>query len=148
MTVIDWLLEGDPGIRWQVMADLTEEPPEVVAAERARVATEGWGARILGLQAADGSWGGTAWTPEHDDTFDTLDLLRIMGLDPASPEARRALDLRRDHLRFEAYPGDSWDKNPFFADVVEPCINRRIVTIGSDFGQGVHAHVDRLSDKH
>ena len=60
MTVIDWLLDSDPSIRWQVMRDLTHEPADVVAAERARVATEGWGARLLALQAPDGQWGGRA----------------------------------------------------------------------------------------
>ena len=58
MTVIDWLLDADPSIRWQVMRDLTHEPADVIAAERARVATEGWGARLLALQAPDGLWGG------------------------------------------------------------------------------------------
>ena len=54
MTVIDWLLDADPAIRWQVMRDLTHEPDVLVAAERARIATEGWGARLLALQAPDG----------------------------------------------------------------------------------------------
>jgi hypothetical protein len=107
MNVIDWLLDGDPAIRGQVMRDLTDEPAEVVAVERARIATEGWAARLLALQAPDGSWGGTAWTPEHDDTFDTLDLLRIMGLDPGSGEARRAIGLVSESVTFEAgYPDD------------------------------------------
>ena len=44
-SVIRWLLDSDPSIRWQVMRDLTDEPADVVAAERAKVATEGWGAR-------------------------------------------------------------------------------------------------------
>ncbi len=57
MTVIDWLLDSDPSIRWQVMRDLTAEPEETVAAERSRVATEGWGARLLALQGPDGQWG-------------------------------------------------------------------------------------------
>jgi hypothetical protein len=57
MTVVDWLLDSDPAIRWQVMHDLTDEPAEVVAAERARVAREGWGARLLALQTPDGRWG-------------------------------------------------------------------------------------------
>ena len=54
MTVVDWLLDSDPSIRWQAMRDLTGAPDEAVAAERARVATEGWGARLLDRQAADG----------------------------------------------------------------------------------------------
>ena len=62
MTVIDWLLDADPAIRWQAMRDLTHEPADVVAAERARVATEGWGAELLALQAPDGLWAGNAFS--------------------------------------------------------------------------------------
>ena len=54
MTVNEWLLDSDPSIRWQVMRDLTDAPAEEVAAERARVATEGSGAKLLALQADDG----------------------------------------------------------------------------------------------
>ncbi len=57
MEVIDWLLDSDPSIRWQVMRDLTNQPDEVVAAERSKVATEGWGARLLSLQDEKGQWG-------------------------------------------------------------------------------------------
>ncbi|HEY2594083.1 MAG TPA: hypothetical protein VGK33_09305, partial [Chloroflexota bacterium] len=63
MAVLDWLLEGDPAIRWQVLRQLTDAPPAVVAAERARVATEGWGARLLALRGADGLWEGAALFP-------------------------------------------------------------------------------------
>lgn len=144
MTVLNWLLDADPSIRWQAMADLTDAPPEAVEAERARVATEGWGARLLALQAPDGTWGGGAWTQEHDDTFDTLNLLRILGLDPESPQARAAIGLVRDRVTFKAYPGDPWDGHPFFAGEVEPCINGRIVAIGAYFGEDVMPLVDRL----
>src|SRR4029077_21291 len=56
MDVVDWLLDSDPAIRWQVMRALADAPEEDVAAERARVATEGWGARLLALQKQDGHW--------------------------------------------------------------------------------------------
>jgi hypothetical protein len=46
MNVMRWLLDSDPAIKWQVMRDLTEEDEPLVAAERSRVATEGWGARV------------------------------------------------------------------------------------------------------
>lgn len=49
MTVLDWLLDSDPSIRWQVLRDLTDASTEEVLAERARVATDGWGARLLAL---------------------------------------------------------------------------------------------------
>ncbi len=55
MEIIDWLLDSDPAIRWQVMRDLTDASPELVAAERARVAHEGIGAKILACQGQDGA---------------------------------------------------------------------------------------------
>jgi hypothetical protein len=41
MDVVDWLLDSDPSIRWQVMRDLTDASADPVAAERPKVATEG-----------------------------------------------------------------------------------------------------------
>lgn len=49
MEALDWLLDSDPAIRWQVLRDLTDAPPSEVQSERARVATHGWGARLLAL---------------------------------------------------------------------------------------------------
>ena len=72
MTVIDWLLDSDPSIRWQVMRDLTRGPAGEIAAERARVATEGLGARLLALQADDGRWGGAPWNHGWDSTMHVL----------------------------------------------------------------------------
>ncbi|HUM69282.1 MAG TPA: squalene cyclase, partial [Chloroflexota bacterium] len=95
--VIQWLLDSDPAIRWQVKQNLLGAPAAEVAAERARVATEGWGAQLLALQGADGSWGGTAFNQELDSTMHVLSLLREMGLDPAGDAAQRAVGLVRDH---------------------------------------------------
>src|SRR5512135_1149765 len=83
-SVIEWLLDSDPSIRWQVMRDLTGAPAREVAAERARVATEGWGSRLLALQGADGRWGGAAWNRGWNSTMHVLCLLRQLGLDPES----------------------------------------------------------------
>ena len=58
---LKWLLDSDPAIRWQVMRDLTGEAPDAIAAERSRVATEGWGAQLLALQSPAGNWGGPKW---------------------------------------------------------------------------------------
>src|SRR6266436_3615323 len=92
-SLIRWLLDSDPSIRWQVMRDLTDAPADEVAAERARVATEGMGARLLALQGADGRWGGAAWNRRWNSTMHVLLLLREMGLDPTSDQARRAVGL-------------------------------------------------------
>jgi hypothetical protein len=138
MTVIDWLLEADPAIRWQVMHDLTDAPAEEVAAERARVAKEGWGARLLALQGADGQWGGGTLFPKMLATTSSLMLLRDFRLAPESEEARRAVGLVREHSRWE-HAGQ-----PFFEGEVEPCINGRAVTLGAYFDQDVQGIVDRL----
>src|SRR5215470_13572324 len=97
-SVIRWLLDSDPSMRWQVMRDLTDAPAEEVAAERARVCTEGVGARLLALQADDGRWGGAAWNHGWNSTMHVLMLLRDLGLDPASDQARRAVGLVRDRV--------------------------------------------------
>lgn len=146
MNVIDWLLEGDPSIRWQVMRDLIHEPAEVVAAERARVATEGWGARLLALQGDDGLWAGNAFSQDRTDTFHVLELLRRLGLDPASPEARRALGRVEEHVTWGdgAWWDPPWKDNGFFEGEVEPCINGNVVSTGSYFGVDMTALVERL----
>jgi hypothetical protein len=138
-TTIDWLLDSDPSIRWQVMRDLTDAPADEVAAERARVAREGWGAQLLAAQDADGRWGGGTFFPRGAGTFDTLHLLYLLGLDPASDEARRAMAPVHEAAR--------WDYDPelrFWEGEVEPCINGRVVAIGAYFGQDVRGIVDRL----
>jgi transcriptional regulator with XRE-family HTH domain len=208
MTVIDWLLDSDPSIRWQVMRDLTDAPEEAVAAERTRVATDGWGARLLALQGTHGQWGKdglpspgeglpdvatrkllrelqsisldelanylgvdgatmSTWEnsqPAPDDkrldkyravvdwmanslgtynpkwisTTYTLLLLRDMGLDPRSGQARRAVSLVRDNSK--------WDEGgqDYFDGEVEPCINGMAVALGAYFGENVDGIVERL----
>jgi len=160
MDVVEWLLDSDPAIRWQVLRDITDAPAHEVAAERARVAGEGWGARLLALQRQDGQWdGGTPtfrsagaadwWQslppecrgtlfPEWTSTAWSLTLLRAFGLDPGSAGARRAVRLVREHCRWEH------DGEPFFEGEVEPCINGRAVSIGAYFGEDVQGIVDRL----
>ncbi|MGA9776033.1 MAG: hypothetical protein WBU92_08965 [Candidatus Dormiibacterota bacterium] len=160
MDVVEWLLDTDPAIRWQVMRDIADAPKEEIAAERARIAGEGWGARLLALQRQDGQWAGgtptfpsaaaTNWWeslpqdrrgtlfPEWTSTAWSLALLRDFGLDPQSPGARHAVRLVRDNCRWEH------DGEPFFAGEVEPCINGRAVATGAYFGEDVRAIVDRL----
>ena len=146
MAVVDWLLDSDPSISWQVMRDLTHEQTDVIAAERSRVATEGWGARLLALQAPDGQWGGRPWSHDWTDTFHALELLRQLGLDPESDHARRAAGLVRERVTWKGgAPVDTpWDDNRFFDGEVEPCINGNVVATGSYFGQDVEGLVDRL----
>src|SRR5262245_45482342 len=126
------------------MRDLTDASDAEVAAERARVATEGWGARLLALQAPDGRWGGAAWNHGWDSTMHVLSLLREMGLDPASDEARRAVGLVRDRVTWQGCGPQEADDNPFFDGEVEPCINGQVAALGAYFSQDVQGIVDRL----
>ena len=149
-SVIHWLLDSDPSIRWQVMRDLIGAPADEVAAERARVAAEGWGAHLLALQGGDGSWAGTAWNHGWNSTMHVLSLLRELGLDPVSNEARRAVSLVRDHVRWKGWDWDgTWrglefDGNPFFVGEVEPCINGQVGASGAYFGQDTQRIINRL----
>ncbi len=86
---IKWLLDSDPGIRWQVMRDLIGEAPDAIAAERSRVATEGWGAQLLAHQSPAGQWGGPKWDLV---TLYSLVVLKDLGLDPTSKEARQMIN--------------------------------------------------------
>lgn len=145
MTVVDWLLDADPAIRWQVLRDLTHEPAAAVAAERARIATEGWGARLLALQAPDGRWAGRPWSHDWTDTFHVLELLRRFGLERASDEARRAVSLVREHVTWRDPDFESpWADNRFFEGEVEPCINGNVVATGAYFGVDMAPLVERL----
>jgi hypothetical protein len=143
-SVIQWLLESDPSIRWQAMRDLTDAPADAVAAERARVASEGAGARLLALQAHDGRWGGAAWNRGWDSTMHVLSLLREMGLDPAGDAARRAVGRVRERVTWRGCGPPEADDNPFFAGETEPCINGQVAASGAYFGQDVQGLVDRL----
>ncbi|HUB78778.1 MAG TPA: hypothetical protein VMB03_08290 [Bryobacteraceae bacterium] len=148
MTVMDWLLDSDPAIRWQALRDLADAPAEIVAAERARVATEGWGRRVLALQGEDGQWAGGALFPNPRDrsvkgqpwtaTAYCLVLLHDCGIDPKCERVRHAVARVRENCRWE-HAGQ-----PFFSGEVEPCINGMTVALGAYFGQEVAGVVARL----
>ncbi len=150
-SVIDWLLDSDPSIRWQVMRDLLDAPESNWTAERAKVETEGWGARLLSYQDADGQWAGGAFFPSGFErrewlergqpwtaTTFSLSQLREFGLDPASNRARRTVELIGTNSR--------WDEGgqPYWEGEVEECINGRTVADGAYFGVDVSSIVDRL----
>ena len=152
MDVIDWLMDGDPAIRWQVLRDLTDASDEEVATERARVETEGWGARLLALRDPDGQWAGGAcfpsWVAEQwrqgnppdlsdgqpwTSTLPSLATLRELGLDPASSSARETTALVAENCRWE-HEGQA-----YFDGEVEACINGRTLATGAYFGADVEA---------
>jgi hypothetical protein len=150
-SVIDWLLDTDSSIRWQVMRDLLDSPESQWWAERAKVETEGWGARLLSHEDEDGQWAGGAFLPSGFDAHEwrelgqpwtatvfSLSQLREFGLDPASDRAKRAVELIGANSR--------WDHGgePYWEGEVEECINGRIVADGAYFGVDVSSIVGSL----
>jgi hypothetical protein len=133
---IKWLLDSDPAIRWQVMMDLTGEAPNAIAAERSRVATEGWGAQLLALQSPAGNWGGPKWDLI---TLYSLVVLKDLGLDAASKEARQMIDRVDKRLVFKPL-----NNRPYLHGETEPCINGRILGIGSYFKEPNGALANQL----
>lgn len=142
--VIEWLLDSDPSLRWQVMRDLLGAPFEEVQAERERVAAEGAGAKLLALQAGDGRWSSAAWNRGWNSTMHVLTMLREMGVDPASDRVRRAVNLVRDQVSWKGCGPPECDANAFFEGEVEPCINAQVATVGAYFGQPIHGIIARL----
>jgi hypothetical protein len=123
------------------MRDLMGESRDVVAGERSRVASQGWGSRLLGLQGAEGEWSnGADDFPNWVRTTETLMLLKDLGLDPLSERAQRAIGLVRVNFTW----GPEFGNSPFFEGEVEPCINGRVLAIGAYFGEASDRLVDRL----
>ena len=125
--VLDWLLDSDPAIRWQVMRDLTDAGARKIKAERSRVANEGWGARLLDLQAEDGMWGRGTYSPKWISTMYTLLLLRHLGIGPEDHRVRAATDLVRDRVAMGRL------NRPFFDYTTETCITGMALALGSYF---------------
>jgi len=107
--IFEWLMEGDPSIRWQVLRDLLGADDRSTTVERAKIATEGWGARLLSCQDASGRWGGQLYANKWLSTTYTLLLLRQMGLEPSNYQAQHGC---RELLEggFQPYGGISFTR--------------------------------------
>jgi hypothetical protein len=145
---LKWLLDSDPAIRWQVTRDLTGEAADAIAAERSRVANEGWGAQLLARQSPSGSWGGSPRGWRNDLPKDDRDLLITLyslvalmdlGLDPASEQARKMIDRVDKRLVFKRL-----NNRPYLHGETEPCINGRILGIGAYFKRPDEALANQL----
>jgi hypothetical protein len=148
---VSWLLDADPAIRWQVMRDLLGAPESDWRHERAKVETDGWGARLLASEDPDGQWDGGAFIPKGFDPAEWRDVgqpwtatcfalsqLREFGLEPHSASARRAIAGVTANARWDH------DGEPYWEGEVEECINGRTVADGAYFGVDVAPIVARL----
>jgi hypothetical protein len=138
--ILEWLLDSDPAVRWQVMRDLTDASPAVIAAERARVPRVGVGAEILAHQGSDGAWH-RADAPDWLPTLFTLQLLRATGMDPADPAVGSAVARLEEGFRWHEELG----KKPFFEGEVEPCINGGALALAGYFARPSESLARRLA---
>lgn len=139
-SVLNWLLDTDPSIRWQVLRDLTDAPADKLAAERSRIANEGWGANLLAAQRPDGNWGDDVAVPLWWSNLYTLVYLADLGVDPANPAVQAAIDRVQKNVNWGPWHGNS----PFFNGEVEPCINGRVIMLSAYFGIRADPLVQRL----
>ncbi|GLP72921.1 hypothetical protein TUM20983_00310 [Mycobacterium antarcticum] len=146
----DWLLDSDPALRWQVERDVIREPPPVWERTRAKVVTEGFGARLLALQDPDGQWAGGAFFPGDFDfegpeaaegagqpwtaTTWTLNSLREWGVDAAVLRGTAELLAANSHWEYDDLP--YWDGE------VDCCINAWTVSNGLWLGADIIGIVD------
>jgi hypothetical protein len=128
--MLAWLQAGDPSIRWQVLSHLVDAAADDVAAERARVATEGWGQRLLAEQGDDGRWARGLYSPKWTSTTYTLLLLHRLGLPSGHPQALAGCRALWDGATY-------WDGGLTLAKTLrlpEPCITGMLVLLASGFG--------------
>lgn len=127
--LLTWLLDGDPSIRWQVLRDLTGASEQDVAAERRRIQTEGWGARLLATQDGDRRWAGALYSPKWTSTTYTLLLLHWLGLPSGEPKALDGCQRLWDAARF-------YDGGLNLAKSIrqpETCITAMLILLASSF---------------
>lgn len=95
---IDWLMQGDPAIRWQTMRDLLDAPAKQWQAEQRKTLAEGWGAQLLAHQDDEGTWGHGVYSPKWISTTYTLLMLREIGIPRDCAPAQRGAHIVVDGL--------------------------------------------------
>lgn len=141
--VVEWLLAGDPAIRWQTLRDLVGASQRVVAREQERVAETGWGARLLSRQEPSGQWGGGIYTPKWTSTTYTMALLRELGLPARHPQALKACKLLLDRGFHKDGGFNCWSAYSYS----EPCVTGMVLAVCAYFrceDERVHSFADYL----
>jgi len=138
---LEWLLDGDPAVRWQTERDLLDRPAHTWQATRARVATEGWGARLLALRAADGTWGGGLYSPKWTSTFYTLRLLAQLGLPADHPHGRESCDLLLSEGVTASGAVSLWS-----SPRTDTCVTAMLVSMACAFGLQARPEVASMLD--
>lgn len=142
--IIDWLIQGDPSIRYQAYRDLLDEDrPDI----RAQIAAKGWGARFLDCRNSDGSWGQRFYQPKWTSTHYTLLDLKTLGIAPDHALIRESIrDVFRDLKGDDG--GILCSRASAVSDV---CVNGMVLNYASYFGmreEHLRSVVDFLLTEH
>jgi len=116
-------------VRWYTQRDLLDAPESVWAATRARVAEEGWGARLLALRADDGTWGGGLYQPKWTSTFYTLRLLVQLGIPSTHAAARDSCRLLVDQGVTASGAVSLWSSG-----TTDTCVTAMLVSMACNLG--------------
>ena len=154
--LLEWLLDSDPTLRWQVQRDLMNAPSQMWQETRSRIAIEGFGARLLALQDLDGQWAGGAYFPSDFDfegpengedagqpwtaTTWSLNSLRDWGLDAGALTGTADLLAANSHWEY--------DGSPYWSGEVDCCINAYTLASGAWLGADVTGIAQWFLDHH
>lgn len=139
--ILDWLMDGDPAIRWQVLRDLSGSHMDSYASEQARVAREGWGVRLLSYQDENGTWGGGIYGPKWISTTYTMLTLRRIGLPQDNKAAHKGCWQLLENGRYQD-GGINYSRSETQSEV---CITGMVLSILSYFNYP-HPYLDEMAD--
>jgi hypothetical protein len=123
---VEWLLSGDPSVRWQVLRDILNQDPEKYQKERYKIRTEGWGKKLLAHQDPTGTWGGGLYSPKWISTTYTLLTLKRLGLPPGNKQVWKGCELLLDTGFYEPDGGINFSSS---YDYSETCITGMVLSI-------------------
>jgi hypothetical protein len=130
---IPWLLEGDAAIAYQTRRDLLGEGEASLRQLRSRIASTGWGERLIAARRPDGHWGRGYYQPKWTSTHYSLQDLRRLEPPPGTEAARASIAML---LAETGGPDGGVYYSPALIKAGRPsdvCINGMVVDFASYF---------------
>lgn len=125
--IIDWLLEGDASIQYQVWRDLMGNNNKKL---QDKIATEGWGLNFLSRRHSDGHWGDRFYQPKWISTHYTLLDLRNLNLNIENEAVHETIELV---LKNEKAEDGGISLGPSTAQKSDICVNGMFLNYASYF---------------
>ncbi len=142
--LIEWLLNGDVSIQYQVHRDLLHSEQGHL---QERITNEGWGACFLSFRKQEGHWGRGFYQPKWTSTHYTILDLKNLGISHNNTEIRQTLALIvQNHKGPDGgiYPIGTMKKS-------DVCLNGMFLNYAAYFGMKVddlQSIVDFLLSEH